>query len=135
MTNIEYYEPEYEPIISQEDVVALLGRSLSESETQNFNIYLEITELKLKDLLCIDKWPNPLPTDLKMLLAKVFGSIKATQDFERDNGVTSKRVEDFAVNFSENKSSPLSVVLTSEAATVSKYNNCSTGIMHGETLI
>lgn len=135
MTNIEYYEPDYEPAMEQNEVEALLGRSLSESETQNFNIYLEVAETKLKDLLCMKTRPDPMPTDLKMLLAKVFGSIKETQDFEKENGVTSKRVEDFAVSFSENKANPLTLVLINESATISKYSACSDGIIHGETVL
>lgn len=125
----------YKPVLSQDEVVALLGRPLSEAEAKDFNIYFEITDLKLKDLLCLNEFPNPIPADLKMLLAKMFGSIKATQDFEHNNGVESKRVEDFSINYTADKKSPMSLVLFNESATLLKYSQCSSGIMHGKTML
>lgn len=125
----------YEPVLSQDEVVALLGRPLSEVEIKNFNIYFEIADLKLKDLLCLSNLPNPIPADLKMLLAKMFGSIKAIQDFEHNNGVESKRVEDFSINYTADKKSPMSLVLSNESATLLKYSQCSSGIMHGKTML
>lgn len=125
----------YQPVLTQDEVVALLGRPLSEVESQNFNIYFEIADLKLRDLLCLAELPSPIPADLKMLLAKMFGSIKATQDFERENGVEAKRVEDFSVNYSAERKSPLTIVLSSESATISKYSQCSSGIVHGKTML
>lgn len=125
----------YQPVLSQDEVVALLGRPLSEVEIKNFNIYFEIANLKLKDLLCLSSLPNPIPADLKMLLAKMFSSIKATQDFEYNNGVESKRVEDFSINYTADKKSPMSLVLSNESATLLKYSQCSSGIMHGKTML
>lgn len=125
----------YKPVLSQDEVVALLGRPLSEIEAKNFNIYFEIADFKLKDLLCLSNLPNPIPTDLKMLLAKMFGCVKATQDFEHNNGVESKRVEDFSINYTADKKSPMSLVLSNESATLLKYSQCSSGIMHGKTML
>ena len=125
----------YQPVLSQDEVVALLGRPLSEVEIKNFNIYFEIADLKLKDLLCLSSLPNPIPADLKMLLAKMFSSIKATQDFEHNNGVESKRVEDFSINYTADKKSPMSLVLSNESATLLKYSQCLSGIMHGKTML
>lgn len=125
----------YQPVLSQDEVVALLGRPLSEVEVKNFNIYFEIADLKLKDLLCLNELPNPIPADLKMLLAKMFGSIKATQDLEHNNGVESKRVEDFSINYTADKKSPMSLVLSNESATLLNYSQCSSGIMHGKTML
>lgn len=125
----------YKPVLSQDEVVALLGRPLSEVEAKDFNIYFEIADLKLKDLLCLNEFPNPIPADLKILLAKMFGSIKATQDFEHNNGVESKRVEDFSISYTADKKSPMSLVLSNESATLLKYSQCSSGIMHGKTML
>lgn len=125
----------YQPVLTQDEVVALLGRPLSEVESQNFNIYFEIADLKLRDLLCLTELSGPIPADLKMLLVKMFGSIKATQDFERENGVEAKKVEDFSVNYSAERKSPLTIVLSSESATISKYSQCSSGIVHGKTML
>lgn len=124
-----------QPVITQDEVVSLLGRPLSEVETKNFNIYLEIATVKLKDSLCCDSFPDPIPVDLKLVIAKMFGSIKATQDFERENGVTTKRVEDFYINYTAERKSPLSVVVFNESATIAKYSQCSSGIKHGKTMI
>ena len=125
----------YRPVLLQDEVVALLGRPLSEVEIKNFNIYFEIADLKLKDLLCLSNLPNPIPADLKMLLAKMFGSIKAMQDFEYNNGIESKRVEDFSINYTADKKNPMSLVLSNESATLLKYSQCSSGIMHGKTML
>lgn len=123
---------EYTPILKQEQVATLLGRPLSKVETKNFNIYLEITETKLKDLLCLSEWPEEIPADLRLLIARAFGTIVETQKFE--NGITNKKVEDVSVSFAENRQDPLTVVLTQEAATVAKYSKCSAGIRHGRTI-
>lgn len=125
----------YQPVLTQNEVVALLGRPLSEAEVQNFNIYSEIAELKLEDLLCLTALPSPIPADLKMLLAKMFGSIKATQDFEAENDIVAKKVEDFSVNYSAERKSPLAIVLSNENATISKYSQCQCGIVHGKTIL
>lgn len=125
----------YNPVITQTEITVFLGRPLSKQEKESFNTYLEIADLRLKDLLCLEEWPNPLPADLKMLIAKVFGAIKATQDFERENGIIAKKVEDFSVNYSAERKSPLTIALSSESATISKYSQCSGGIMHGKTML
>lgn len=125
---------EYKPLLSKQEVEAFIGRSLSEAETTNFNIYSEIAETKLKGMLCLDTLGKDAPADLKMLLAKVFGSIKATQDFEAENGVASKRVEDFSVNYSADRKSPLESVLMNERGTLAKYSQCQSEIVHGRTI-
>lgn len=123
---------EYTPVLKKEQVASLLGRPLSKVETTNFNIYLEITETKLKDLLCLSAWPEVIPADLQLLIARAFGTVVETQKFE--NGITNKKVEDVSVSFAENRQDPLTVVLTQEAATVAKYSQCSAGIRHGRTI-
>ena len=124
----------YTPILDEDAVEALLGRPLSSVEADNFETYLEITEMKLKDMLCLEKWPDEMPIDLKMLIAKYFGTIQAEQNYSRDDGVTSKRVEDFSINFSTNRKNPMALFLESEAATIAKYSKCSLGIKHGKTI-
>ena len=42
---------DYQPVMTQDEVVALLGRPRSEEEAKKFNIYFEIDDLKLKQLL------------------------------------------------------------------------------------
>lgn len=124
----------YKPILDEDDVEALLGRPLSSVESDNFDVYLEIAEMKVKDMLCLSKWPDNMPIDLKMLIAKYFGTIQAEQDYARDDGVTSKKVEDFSISFSTDRKNPMSLFLASEAATIAKYSECGFGIKHGKTI-
>lgn len=121
--------------MSKDQIADLLGRPLSDIESRKFNTYLGLAWIKLKDLLCLSNIPDQIPLDMQILLAKIFGSIKATQEYERDNNISGKKVEDFSVNFTADRRNPLAIILESERATIIKYSQCSCGIMHGKTML
>ena len=89
------------PIISKEDMAKLLGRSLTAVEKENYELYLGITVERLQDLLCLTEIPDPLPLDLQLLIARLFGIIVVEQRANLDN-VQSKKVEDFSVTYDNN---------------------------------
>ncbi len=41
-------------MLTEEEMATLLGRSLTDAETTNFDLYLEIAEQRLEELLCVD---------------------------------------------------------------------------------
>ena len=79
------------PIISKEDMAKLLGRSLTDVEKENYELYLGITVERLQDLLCLTEIPEPLPLDLQLLIARLFGIIVVEQRANLDN-IQSKKV-------------------------------------------
>jgi hypothetical protein len=71
---------------------------------------------------------NPLPSDLQLLLARLFdqGSIEQTSDGQ----VKSKKIEDFSVTYKD--SATYDEFVMSNASVIDKYAQCSQGyIRHG----
>ena len=121
------------PIISKTDMAALLGRALSTYESDNYDLYLNIAQARLEDLLCITL-PNPLnDPELKLLLARAFGLIASEQAAVTSSGVASKHVEDFSVTFKNETSDPMAVFLSQNQAIINKYSECQATVKAGET--
>lgn len=125
----------------EEQVAALLGRSLTDTETINFDLYLDIAKLRLENLVCFDFTAkaelDPLPSDLSLVWARIFG-ILATENQGgevADRNVESKRIEDFAVTFKDGeRSSVFAEIVRLNQPTISKYSRCSSPIRHGKTI-
>lgn len=121
-----------EPMISQEEMAALLGRPLSTVETQNYNLYLQIAILRLDDFLCIKlEDMAELPTDLKLLIARCFATIVAEQQASASHGISSKKVEDFSIAFNADADSPMVAFVNQNSATIEKYGMCQGPIRSG----
>lgn len=121
-----------EPIISQEDMAALLGRPLSDTEKNNFALYLEIAILRLDDLLCIKlEEMTDIPADLQLLIARCFASVIAEQTQTASHGITNKKVEDFSISFDVNANSPMVAFVQQNTATIDKYGQCQGPIRTG----
>lgn len=122
--------------IEQSQVSALIGRSLNQIETRNFNLYEEIAEMKLSDLLCRPlsevAVEDKLPADLLLVLARLFGAIKEQNSVE--HGVESKQVEDFRIQFKDSENSIMAETIADNGATILKYSMCG-GIRHGRTIM
>lgn len=119
-------------IISQEEVAALLGRSLTNVEKTNFALYLQVAILRLDDLLCIRlESMSALPADLKLLIARCFATIVAEQTASASHGVTTKKVEDFSISFDANATSPMAAFVDQNSATIDKYGMCQGPIRSG----
>lgn len=114
-----------EPIISQEDMAALLGRPLSDAETDNYALYLQIAVLRLDDLLCIKlEDMTDIPADLRLLIARCFATIPAEQAQTASLGITKKDVEDFSISFDAEADSPMVAFVAQNQATIDKYGQC-----------
>lgn len=121
-----------EPIISQDEMAALLGRSLTTVEQNNFELYLQIAILRLDDLLCIKlEEMAELPVDLKLLIARCFATIVAEQSASASHGITNKKVEDFSISFDADADSPMVAFVQQNAATIDKYGMCQGPIRSG----
>lgn len=122
-----------EPIISQEEVAALLGRPLNDQEGANFVLYLDIALLRLDDLLCI-KLENmsEIPADLKLLIARCFSAVTEEQKATASNGITNKKVEDFSISFDTDAKSPMVLFVSQNSATLDKYSKCQGLIRSGK---
>ena len=63
--------------LTSDEVEALLGRSLTSVESANFDLYLEIAEIRIEDILCTSLddllttlGVDALPTDLQLVVAQ-----------------------------------------------------------------
>lgn len=122
-----------DPIISQTDMAALLGRSLTTLEVTNYNLYLKIAIIRLEDLLCLTmpKRP-PLPVDLQMLLARCFSVIGEENNTDGKN-VASKKVEDFQITYDTSSTeTPMSMFVRLNASVIAKYSECQGKIRSGK---
>lgn len=121
-----------DPIISQEDMAALLGRPLSDVEKQNYSLYLQIAILRLDDLLCIKlEDMTDIPADLQLLIARCFATVIAEQAETASHGITNKKVEDFSISFDVDAKSPMVAFVAQNTATIDKYGQCQGPIRTG----
>lgn len=123
--------------IELSQVSALIGRSLTSIETSNFDLYEEIAEMRLSDLLCrplsdLADENDRLPVDLQLVLARIFGTIRAENSAE--HGIERKKVEDFEITFKDEKNPILAETIQANSATILKYSACG-GIRHGRTIM
>lgn len=121
--------------ITKTTMEALLGRSLTTIEDDNYATYLELATVRILDLLCLEELPTPLQIDLQLLLARCFAIISTEQALE-NNGykeVESKKVEDFSVTYSKDglEEAPMSKFVRVNMATIAKYSKCQSKILHG----
>ena len=119
------------PIISKQDMTALLGRSLKDVEDSNFELYLKIAIARLEDLLCTSI-VAPLSVDLQLLLARCFGTIASEQTVADGHGVSSKKVEDFSINYDLEADSPFVQFVKTNQATIAKYSECQGKVISGK---
>lgn len=123
--------------LTQAEVEALLGRSLTSVEQANLTLYQEIAIAKIENLLCttLDEILDELgvgevPSDLALVLARYFGAIST--DNEAEPNIGSKKVEDFSVTY-DNSNSTDSFLAKQNQATLAKYSQCG-AMIHGKTL-
>lgn len=119
------------PILTKQQIEALLGRSLSTVEDTNFNLYLKIATERLEDLLCLTL-TSPLPEGLQMLLARCFATIGQEQLRTASIGVKSKKVEDFDITYDENSAEPMEEFVKANANALEQYSECQAKIRQGK---
>lgn len=125
--------------LTQDETEALLGRSLTSVEVNNFTLYQQIATTRLEDLLCRsledvlrDLSATELPLDLKLVLARLFGCLTAENNAEI--GVESKRVEDFDISYNQNINNIYALTVQANSQTILKYAKCC-NIRSGKTLL
>lgn len=124
---------EDQPIITKDQMAALLGRPLSMLETNNYELYLQIATLRLDDLLCIKiEEMEKIPADLQLLLARCFGVIVLEQQSTANHGINRKQVEDFSISYFEESSSPMVEFVKQNGSIIDKYGQCQAPIRHGK---
>lgn len=110
-------------MLSKEQVSALLGRSLSTIENNNFDLYLDIAIERLEDLLCITL-TNPLEAGLQLLLARCFGVIASEQAVASQLNVKEKKVEDFSITYEDKATEPMEAFVSMNDGLLEKYSEC-----------
>lgn len=97
-------------LLTNEQVATLLGRPLSESELTSFDAWEAVAEARLGALLCTTLTAEELSDIQALLLARMFAVIsdeaKQAKTASDNYGITSKKVEDFSVNFGGTDASP-----------------------------
>lgn len=119
------------PILTKQQIEALLGRSLSTVENNNFTTYLKIAQERLEDLLCTTL-TAPLNPTLQLLLARCFGVIAQEQQATAEANVTSKKVEDFSVTYGDKDGSPMEAFAKQNAKELERYSECQAPIRQGK---
>lgn len=113
----------------------LLGRSLTTAEADSFEVWESVAESQLADLLCVASLDElgyeELPSDLALVLARMTVAIGTENEIPL--GVSSKKVEDFQINYDTATRNDFFVSLAKvNSATLAKYSKC--GIRYGRTL-
>ena len=117
--------------LTQSEASKLLGRSLTTTEAKSFDMWEQIAESRLSDLLCVASLADlltalgvqALPTELKLVLARFFGGISTENGVEI--GVTSKKVEDFSITYDEKeRNNVFGNIVTANGTAILKYSQC-----------
>lgn len=119
------------PIITKQQVEALLGRSLSTVESNNYDLYLKIATERLEDLLCITL-TSPLPEGLQLLLARCFATIGQEQLQTANLGVKDKKVEDFSISYADGATEPMQAFVKQNENALEQYSECQAKIRQGK---
>lgn len=119
------------PILTKQQIAALLGRSLSTVENTNFDTYLKIAIARLEDLLCTTL-TSPLDPVMQLLLARCFGVISTEQAQAANVGITSKKVEDFSVTYGDKDGAPMEAFVKQNANELERFSECQAKIRQGK---
>lgn len=125
------------PIISQETMAGLLGRPLTPVEVENYNLYLNLAIARLDDLLCTSiETMETLPVDLELLVGRCFATITLEQRSTSNFGISSKKVEDFQINYHAEafvENSPMELFVKQNSDLLNKYSECQASMRAGDT--
>lgn len=127
--------------LSKEKAEALLGRSLTTTESASFDVWEEIAEDRLANLLCVQciedlyarmAWAidEPMPNELLLVLARMTVAILPQNNVEI--GVQRKKVEDFEITYGNDRKDYFAEVVASNGGILQKYSQCK--VRFGRTL-
>lgn len=118
-------------LLTKAQTEALIGRSLTKVESDNFDLYLKIAVARLEDLLCTTL-TTPLEPVPQLLLARCFGAISLEQAATANTNVTSKKVEDFSITYGDKDGSPMEAFVKQNANDLEQYSECQAKIRQGK---
>ena len=115
---------------------AFIGRELTEHEVQNFDLFLQVAESRLNNLLNRDVSEIAAPSDLtliKLLIARLLAVIADEQAEAQARGVVAKAVEDFKIEYDKNAKTPFAEFVRQNEDLLNKYTACSGEMRAGRT--
>lgn len=121
--------------LTSAEVEAYLGRTLTKAESDNFDIWETVAELRVEGLICstissVISTYGELPKDLALVISRYFGAIET--DNSPENGqISSKKVEDFSITY--NGTSADEILVKQNWAILAKYSSCGK-VRNGKTL-
>lgn len=119
--------------LTQSEIEAYLGRSLSTVEVTNLALYQQIATQRLLDLLCLDSMPDlAANNDLALAYSRLFALIG--DENSTALGVKDKKVEDFSISYDTEGDSLFGQWLKMNRLTLEKYSQCKADIIHGKTI-
>lgn len=111
-------------MLTQDEYQLYTGKT-SKLSDENWGNIVELAALRLAGLLCLDALPEPLPADLKLLLANF---IYLMLEMRGDKApVTSKKVRNFTINYGNDTSSAFAKLNERYADIIGKYSACGSG--------
>lgn len=108
-----------------EDEYKLYTGKRSKLSDKDWNNIVELASLRLAGLLCLDALPEPLPADLKLLLANFICLMLGARGDKAP--VVSKKVRNFTINHGNDTSSAFAKLNERYGDIIGKYSACGSG--------
>lgn len=121
-------------ILTKQETAVYLGRPLTSMESDNFDVWMDLAQTRLLDVLCLTEYPSEVPSELKLLIAQMFGVVALDLKATVDSGATSKKVEDFSITYGSNPDSPEVVFEKRFAREIAKFSKCGRKIRSGKVI-
>ncbi len=115
---------------------AFIGRELRDCEAQNFDLFREVAEARLNNLLSRNVSELDAPEDLtliKLLIARMVAVLSDEQAEAQARGIVAKAVEDFKIEFDKDAVTPLAEYVRQNEDLLKKYPACTGEMRAGRT--
>lgn len=122
--------------LTRTECEAFIGRELTEREAQNFDLFREVAELRLNNLLSRDVSEMDAPEDLtliRLLVARMIAVISDEQAEAQARGIVAKSVEDFKIEYDKEANTPLAEYVRQNEDLLKKYTACTGEMRAGRT--
>lgn len=114
--------------MTQDDFRLFTNQTITFSE-ENWQVLLEVAEIRLASFLCLEKLPDPMPEDFKMLLANFMGAVLETRG-KGEGKISSKSVRNFTISFQSQKTATaFGRVAENFGDLIEKYSNCGSSLV------
>lgn len=111
-------------MLTQDEYKLYTGNTPNFSD-EDWTSIVELAARRLAGLLCLDALPDPLPADLKLLLANfIYLMLEARGDKAQ---VTSKKVRNFTINYDIDTSSAFAKLKKRYGDIIAEYSACGSG--------